>query len=169
MKGKTRFFCIVNTIEIVDDGKGRLFLKFGYNQKFIEKIKTIPGRTYHPKFKQWSISSNQENVNKLKPLFDQKILNWPRTPELHSKIVPSFTSLNNHQKIALSRLEQTIELMGYSKSTLRTYSHMFKDAVRAFSRYRQDIESGAYPTKKHTIKIKDEEFERFMDEVEQQG
>ena len=48
-----------------------------------------------------------------------------------------------------------------------TYMHMFKDAVKAFTQYREDIESGAYPTKKHTIKIQDEEFEQFMDQVEE--
>ncbi len=47
-----------------------------------------------------------------------------------------------------------------------TYSHMYKDAVRVFTQYRKDIESGAYPAKNHVIQIKDEEFERFMAEIE---
>ena len=47
-----------------------------------------------------------------------------------------------------------------------TYTHMLKDAIQAFTQYRTDIESGAYPAKNHTIRIKEEQFERFMGEVE---
>ncbi|MEM7118420.1 MAG: 3-methyl-2-oxobutanoate hydroxymethyltransferase [Chloroflexota bacterium] len=47
-----------------------------------------------------------------------------------------------------------------------TYSHMFRDAVKAFTQYRQDVESGTYPAKNHVIKIKDAEFERFMEEID---
>lgn len=47
-----------------------------------------------------------------------------------------------------------------------TYSHMFKEAVRVFSQYRQDVASGAYPAKRHVIGMEDEEFERFMEGVE---
>ena len=43
-----------------------------------------------------------------------------------------------------------------------TYSHMYKDAVKAFGQYKDDVISGAYPEKKHSIPIKDEEFAGFM-------
>ena len=46
-----------------------------------------------------------------------------------------------------------------------TYTHLFKDAIRALTQYREDVLSGAYPTAKHTIKIKDEEFARFMEAI----
>jgi 3-methyl-2-oxobutanoate hydroxymethyltransferase len=50
-----------------------------------------------------------------------------------------------------------------------TYTRFYDDAVKALARYRADVESGAYPAENHTIKIKDEEFERFMRGVESGG
>lgn len=44
-----------------------------------------------------------------------------------------------------------------------TYAHLFKDAVKGLTQYREDVVSGAYPATKHTIKIKDDEFAKFME------
>lgn len=45
-----------------------------------------------------------------------------------------------------------------------TYANMMDDAVKAFQRFREDVESGAYPAAKHSIMkaMKDEDFEGFM-------
>ncbi|MFN8442978.1 MAG: 3-methyl-2-oxobutanoate hydroxymethyltransferase [Caldilineaceae bacterium] len=47
-----------------------------------------------------------------------------------------------------------------------TYARLYETAVQAFRQYRQDIESGEYPSKKHTINIKDDQFERFLEAIE---
>ena len=49
-----------------------------------------------------------------------------------------------------------------------TYKHLMQDAVEGLTRYREDVHSGAYPTAKHSIKIKDEEFEGFMTAIDDQ-
>ena len=46
-----------------------------------------------------------------------------------------------------------------------SYAHLMQDAVSALARYRADVLSGAYPTAKHSIKISDEEFGRFMEAI----
>jgi 3-methyl-2-oxobutanoate hydroxymethyltransferase len=46
-----------------------------------------------------------------------------------------------------------------------TYAHMFDEAIRALTKYRNDVESGAYPAPQHTIKIKDDQFERFLEAI----
>jgi 3-methyl-2-oxobutanoate hydroxymethyltransferase len=46
-----------------------------------------------------------------------------------------------------------------------TYAHLMKDAVRVLSQYREDVLTGAYPTARHSIKIKDEEFDRFIEAI----
>merc|ERR1740123_622119 len=46
-----------------------------------------------------------------------------------------------------------------------TYAHLLQDAVKAFGQYREDVLSGAYPAEKHCIKIKDDEFARFMEAI----
>ena len=47
-----------------------------------------------------------------------------------------------------------------------TYTHFLKDAIKAFTQYREDIESGAYPAEQHAVRINDEEFEKFMGEID---
>jgi 3-methyl-2-oxobutanoate hydroxymethyltransferase len=47
-----------------------------------------------------------------------------------------------------------------------TYTRFFDAAVDAFKRYKDDIVSGAYPAQKHVIGMKDDQFERFLKEVE---
>jgi len=43
-----------------------------------------------------------------------------------------------------------------------THAHLMDDAIKALGQYREDVVSGAYPQAKHCIKMKDEEFARFM-------
>ncbi|MBX3013700.1 MAG: 3-methyl-2-oxobutanoate hydroxymethyltransferase [Caldilineaceae bacterium] len=47
-----------------------------------------------------------------------------------------------------------------------TYTRMLDSATAAFKQYRSDIESGAYPAKRHLIKIQDDQFERFLEAIE---
>ena len=46
-----------------------------------------------------------------------------------------------------------------------TYTRMFEAATEAFTRYRTDVETGAYPAPQHMINIKDDQFERFLDAI----
>ena len=46
-----------------------------------------------------------------------------------------------------------------------TYAHLMADAVAALTQYCRDVASGAYPAPKHCIKMKDEEFARFMESI----
>jgi 3-methyl-2-oxobutanoate hydroxymethyltransferase len=43
-----------------------------------------------------------------------------------------------------------------------THANLKDDAVKALSQYREDCISGAYPTTKQSIGIKDDEFAKFM-------
>jgi 3-methyl-2-oxobutanoate hydroxymethyltransferase len=46
-----------------------------------------------------------------------------------------------------------------------TYAHLLEEAIKALTTYVKDVASGAYPAPKHSIKIKDEEFERFLESI----
>jgi 3-methyl-2-oxobutanoate hydroxymethyltransferase len=46
-----------------------------------------------------------------------------------------------------------------------TYTQMFETAIQAFTRYRVDVETGAYPATKHMITIKDDQFEQFLEAI----
>lgn len=56
--------------------------------------------------------------------------------------------------------------MGHYPRHSITYTRMLDSATEAFKQYRSDIESGAYPAKRHIINIKDDQFERFLDAIE---
>ena len=47
-----------------------------------------------------------------------------------------------------------------------TYARLFETATQALTQYRQDVESGEYPAKKHQISIKDDQFERFLEAIQ---
>eukprot|EP00928_Gymnodinium_smaydae_P045642 TRINITY_DN30396_c0_g1_i1.p1 TRINITY_DN30396_c0_g1~~TRINITY_DN30396_c0_g1_i1.p1 ORF type:complete len:319 (-),score=53.58 TRINITY_DN30396_c0_g1_i1:15-935(-) len=46
-----------------------------------------------------------------------------------------------------------------------TYANLMSDAVKALTQYREDVVSGAYPAPKHNIKMKAEEFAKFMESI----
>mmetsp|Transcript_18720 Transcript_18720/g.33516 ORF Transcript_18720/g.33516 Transcript_18720/m.33516 type:complete len:316 (+) Transcript_18720:55-1002(+) len=45
------------------------------------------------------------------------------------------------------------------------YTNLYKDASKALRQYCEDVKSGAYPTAKNCIKMKDEEFTKFMEAI----
>jgi 3-methyl-2-oxobutanoate hydroxymethyltransferase len=47
-----------------------------------------------------------------------------------------------------------------------TYDRLYERATQALTQYRRDVESGAYPAKKHMINIKDDQFERFLEAIQ---
>ena len=47
-----------------------------------------------------------------------------------------------------------------------TYARMLETATQAFKQYRSDVETGDYPAKKHTINIKDDQFEQFLEAIQ---
>ncbi len=47
------------------------------------------------------------------------------------------------------------------------YASLMKDAVKAFSRYREDIVSGDYPAPVHSVKMKPDELDRFRAALDQ--
>ncbi len=44
-----------------------------------------------------------------------------------------------------------------------TYGHMYADAVEGLRQYKADVQSGTYPTAKHSIAMKGAEFAAFME------
>ena len=50
-----------------------------------------------------------------------------------------------------------------------TYCRLLEQATEAMIQYKKDVLSGAYPTEKHVIKIRDGEYDRFMEEIGKRG
>ena len=47
------------------------------------------------------------------------------------------------------------------------YERLHQDAIAAFSEFQKDVASGAYPEEGHSLKIKKEELDQFMDSLEE--
>lgn len=43
------------------------------------------------------------------------------------------------------------------------YARLQQEAIAAYGEFKADVENGGYPAREHTIPIKDEEYERFLD------
>lgn len=43
------------------------------------------------------------------------------------------------------------------------YARLHQESIAAFGEFREDVVTGAYPAEEHTIAIKDEEYEKFLD------
>jgi 3-methyl-2-oxobutanoate hydroxymethyltransferase len=46
-----------------------------------------------------------------------------------------------------------------------TYASLFDEATRALSQFRQDVTDGTYPAAKHAVRMPDEEYGRFLEEI----
>jgi 3-methyl-2-oxobutanoate hydroxymethyltransferase len=49
------------------------------------------------------------------------------------------------------------------------YANFYREAVKAFSRYREDVVAGAYPAASNSVKMKDGEYEQFLGAIPPTG
>ena len=59
---------------------GRLIVCFPYSREGVEKIKTVPGRRWHPVEKYWSIPDTEEVLAEMRTLFAGEPLIFPPEP-----------------------------------------------------------------------------------------
>lgn len=55
--------------------------------------------------------------------------------------------------------------MGHYPRHTKQYRKHFEDSCEAFKEFKSDVENGAFPEKRHVVEIKDEEFGKFMKEI----
>jgi len=48
------------------------------------------------------------------------------------------------------------------------YERLYQESIAAFREFKQDVDSGAYPEARHSLDIKDEEYEKFLELVEEE-
>jgi len=56
-------------VRISSGGDGRLWVEFRYSAAMVDKIKSIPGRRWHPEQKSWSVPAEPGMVERLRALF----------------------------------------------------------------------------------------------------
>lgn len=96
-------------IEPAEDG--RLLVRFPYSPESVAKIKTIPGREWHPELKAWSVPAGEGMAERLRELFAGQI-----SIDVTSAV--------------LKRAGEELRLGGYSPKTGRTYLHHCRRYLR---------------------------------------
>ena len=56
----------------IHQAQGWLFVSFAYHPKNVERIKSVPGRRWHPAEKCWSIPHTGKAIAQLRHLFSDK-------------------------------------------------------------------------------------------------
>lgn len=111
------------------DGKDRLLLYFPYDPATIELIRTIPGARWSPSTKCWHISKAAGPVEKLNAQFLGKIHFKFCSPQLPDDIPEEGDE--NRIEVA-TEFVKTLKLRQYSRSTIKTYTSMFRMFMEYF-------------------------------------
>lgn len=101
---------MIMTVRIKPGADGRLWVELPYSPERVEKMRTIPGRKWHPKEKAWSVPGSREVVEKLRILF---------SGELVETIDARPASSVDHT--LTKRLTEELKLAGYSPKTRLVY------------------------------------------------
>lgn len=46
------------------------------------------------------------------------------------------------------------------------YARLQEERIAAFSEFKRDVESGEYPAPEHIVRVKDDEFEPFLKQID---
>jgi 3-methyl-2-oxobutanoate hydroxymethyltransferase len=55
---------------------------------------------------------------------------------------------------------------GYYPRHCKKYTDFFEDSVKIFKKFCEEVNSGVFPEKRHSFKIEEEEFKRFVDKID---
>ena len=125
-------------IQIYRSGKGRIKMVLPYDPELIAKIKTIPGRRWHPEEKCWSVPDSDGILDKLLSLFagEQLEINSSRQPARAKP--PRRREVPNQAQI-LEAMDQELKLRGYSAKTRRAYLGHLARFIRFYGKEPQDL------------------------------
>lgn len=99
-------------IKIGKGKSGNITVSFVYNPAYVAKIKTVPGRRWHPEEKHWGIPYSDRIVEKILSLFpDEKI-------DIDSSLQPLKRQGQNE---IIQAVEKELKLRGYSRHTCKSY------------------------------------------------
>ena len=98
-------------IRIRPGGDGRLRVVFPYSAERVDKIKSVPGKRWHPEEKAWSVPAQQGMVERLRILFHREEI------EIDPRIADATAAL----EAALAKLNEQLLLESYSPRTREAY------------------------------------------------
>ena len=110
-------------LEIRLHSEDRLLVLFPYHPENVARIKSIPGRQWHAKEKNWSIPFNDTALNLLRRFFDlTPVKSFPLAEKRPNAIAKSrWSDLTAEEQAFSTRAEEEMLLRGFSPQTRKTY------------------------------------------------
>ncbi len=105
-----------------DEQQGCLVLRFAYDSKIIDAVKSIPGRRYDPKSREWTIPFRPDYREFLRSLFAENnrlLFHEKESAEKKPEIPPCFIEMLRTRR--------------YSPSTIRSYTAHFSAFMKYYS------------------------------------
>jgi integrase/recombinase XerD len=122
----------VAAIRIRPSDYGRLIVTFSYTPERVEKIKTIPGKWWHPEKKHWTVPATEGIVERLVSLFEDE----------HVEVDPALHQDWEAIRRILGGVENELTLRRYSPRTHEAYLGHLKRFLNHFGRDAETL-SGA--------------------------
>ncbi|MGM0509019.1 MAG: site-specific tyrosine recombinase/integron integrase, partial [Fusobacteriota bacterium] len=134
-------------------GQKRIFVYFEYNEKIIEKIKSIPGRRWSPTKKCWHIPDNKKSLKLVNKIFNEdtnkktnsyikkfqktlKVQRYsPKTIKAYSGHLTrflSYTKKSNYDKITNNDVKSYLEYVVINKKRSDSYQNQVINAIKGF-------------------------------------
>ncbi len=131
----------INIEHALHNSRVQLFMKFNYDAKAIELVKTLPGVKWSQTVKSWHIGYYPEAVNSIKHVFRDNDVQINIVNNYDDVIIPrplnlkkptdALPDLNQTQKEKIKQFKYWLQSKRYSESTIGTYI----DAIQTFLRY----------------------------------
>lgn len=62
------------SVKISRDALGMITVAFSYDHAYVSKIRSIPGRRWHPEEKYWTVPDSEEVIKKILSIFDREFI-----------------------------------------------------------------------------------------------
>jgi integrase/recombinase XerD len=146
----------IKTIIDIDEYNQQIFLKFPFNEKIKNTIKKLTGAWWHKGIKQWSVHYNDDNLERLKEIFDIH-----ETPFLVKRTKPLYVRKVYARKPVSydnvpDRFINELRLQNRSENTIKNY----RAAVASFLDYFKGKEPQEIPLKEIRAYILHYRFEK---------
>lgn len=145
---------MVKPIQVKPGRVGRVNVIIPYDPERVAKIKSIPGRRWHPEEKCWSVPHSEGIVERLLSLFTGE---WVEVdPSLRPlKGEPLRRGEASKQPQILAKMEQELKLRGYGARTRKAYLGHVARFINFYDKEPQDL--GGAEVRRYVLHLLDEQ------------
>jgi len=125
-------------VNITKDDSGIIVVTFPYNPQLVAKVKTIPGRKWHPEKKYWSFPNTDGTLEKILKAFEGEEVHIDSA--LHVKNAPSPIVGESKGEEYLKDLRRELLSRKYSYKTVKGYIYYNRDFLNFVNKKTSEID-----------------------------